>query len=150
MSSLIDAQGLPGLRARLAWMLTQQAGKGRGFNHPFSGEFPCYVGSTWFTASRRGCEYLLERAADEALTRRLAGMHMGDEMYFSSLCMNSGLTCAPAAHYISRFADARPTWFGLSNLDEIRESGAFFARKFPEDPASPVRAAARSLLVSTR
>jgi hypothetical protein len=68
-------------------------------------------------------------------------------MYFPSLFRNSGLPCAPAVHYIARFVDARPAWFELSDLDEMRHSGAYFARKFPEDPASPVRAAARALLV---
>jgi hypothetical protein len=74
-------------------------------------------------------------------------MYMGDEMYFPSIFRNSGLPCAPAVHYIARFVDARPSWFNLSDIPEIRRSRAFFARKFPEDPASPVRAAAAALRV---
>jgi hypothetical protein len=132
--------------AALALRLTRQAQSRVGFSHPFSERFPCHVGSTWFTASRRGCEYLLDRSRDEALTGMFARMHMGDEMYFPSVFMNSGLPCAAAVHYIARFVDARPAWLSISDIDEIRRSGAYFARKFPEDPHSPVRLAVRSLL----
>lgn len=141
-----DRSGIGLVLARLARTLTLQAQQGRGFSHPFSSDFPCYAGSTWFTMSRRGCAHLLAKAADEALTGRFAKMHMGDEMYFPSVFMNSGLRCAPAVHYISRFVDARPSWIETKDLGEIRRSGAFFARKFPEDPASPVRAAVRAIL----
>jgi hypothetical protein len=74
-------------------------------------------------------------------------MHMGDEMYFPSVFMNSGLRCSPAVHHIARFIDARPSWLSIADFDEIRRSGAFFARKFPEDPRSPVRDAVHSLLL---
>jgi hypothetical protein len=143
--SLTKATGAAGLRARAAYWLTLQAQAGRGFSHPFSESFPCFAGSTWFTASRAGCEHLLARAADPSLTNAFTRMHMGDEMFFPSVFRNSGLPCAPAVHFIARFEDARPTWFELSDLDEIRRSGAFFARKFPEDPEHPVRAAAQAL-----
>lgn len=149
VTSLVDAPGLAGIRARLGYALTRQAARGRGFSHPFSEAFPCYAGSTWFTASRRGCAHLLERAGDAALTAAFARMHMGDEMYFPSIFRNSGLPCAPAVHYIARFVDARPAWFDLSNLDEIRRSGAYFARKFPEDPQSPVRLAVHRMVRPT-
>lgn len=139
-----DRSGVALILASLARRLTLQAQ--RGFSHPFTSDFPCYAGSTWFTMSRRGCEHLLAKAADESLTGRFAKMHMGDEMYFPSVFMNSGLRCAPAVHYIARFVDARPSWIGIEDLDEVRRSGAFFARKFPEDPASPVRAAVRAML----
>lgn len=147
-TSLLGAGGAAGLRAEAAHRLTLKAQEGRGFSHPFNRDFPCYAGSTWFTASRRGCQYLLERAADESLTLPFSRMHMGDEMFFPSVFMNSGLACAPAVHYIARFEDARPAWFDLADIDEIRRSGAYFARKFPEDPDHPVRHAAKALLVS--
>jgi hypothetical protein len=144
-TSMMGAGGAAGLRAQAAYRLTARAQEGRGFSHPFSGEFPCFAGSTWFTASRAGCECLLERARDEALIGAFSRMHMGDEMFFPSVFMNSGLKCAPAVHYIARFEDARPAWFELADIAEIRRSGAFFARKFPEDPEHPVRLAARGL-----
>jgi hypothetical protein len=146
VTSLVEAPGIAGIRARVGRSITLQAARGHGFSHPFSEAFPCYAGSTWFSASRRGCAHLLDRARDEALTAAFARMHMGDEMYFPSVFRNSGLPCAPAVHYIARFVEARPAWFDLSGLDEIRRSGAFFARKFPEDPASPVRLAVREMV----
>jgi hypothetical protein len=147
VTSLVEAAGMRATLARIGHTLTLQARNHNGFSHPFSSDFPCYAGSTWFTASRRGCDYLLERAADVSLIRRFASLSMGDEMFFPTLYKNSGLPCAPAVHYISPFIDARPAWLDLSSIEEIRRSGAYFARKFPEDAASPVRAAARALLV---
>jgi hypothetical protein len=147
-TSLLASGGLAALRARAAYRLTLQAREGRGFSHPFTRDFPCYAGSTWFTASRRGCEHLMERAADGALTAAFSRMHMGDEMFFPSVFKNSGLPCAPAVHYIARFAGARPVWFDLADFDDIRRSGAYFARKFPEAPESPVRQAGLALSAS--
>ena len=144
-TSMTGAGGAPGLRAQAAYRLTVRAREGRGFSHPFSDDFPCFAGSTWFTASRAGCEHLLVRARDEALTGAFSRMHMGDEMFFPSVFRNSGLPCAPAVHYIARFEDARPARFEPQDIEEIRRSGAFFARKFPEDPDNPVRLAARAL-----
>ena len=148
VDSLVHAGGLAAIRARIGWAITRAAAQGYGFSHPFGPGFPCFAGSTWFTASRRGCAYLLERAADEPLTAAFARMHMGDEMYFPSVFRNSGLPCAPAVHYIARFVDARPAWFDMSCLEEIRRSGAYFARKFPEDPESPVRVAVRQSILT--
>ncbi len=148
VDSLARAGGLDGIRARAGWAITRLAARGYGFSHPFGASFPCYAGSTWFTASRRGCAHLLERADDETLTAIFARMHMGDEMYFPSIFRNSGLPCAPAVHYIARFIDARPAWFDITSLEEIRRSGAYFARKFPEDPKSPVRQAVRQMLAT--
>jgi hypothetical protein len=148
VNSFVDAPGLAGMKARLGHAITLQAARGHGFSHPFSEAFPCYAGSTWFTASRRGCAHLLEQARDEALTGAFARMHMGDEMYFPSIFRNSGLPCGPAVHHIAGFIDARPAWFDLSSLDEIRRSRAFFARKFPEDPVSPVRVAVRQMVTA--
>jgi hypothetical protein len=66
---------------------------------------------------------------------------MADEMMFATIFGNSDLVGAPSNHLLSRFIDARPAWLEMSNLDDILASDRFFGRKFPEDPASPIRQA---------
>ena len=138
-SSLMNGTPWEALKARTGLAITRLAQKRIGFDHPFSQEFPCYVGSTWFTASQRGCEYMLQKASDATLTAYFARMHMGDEIFFPTIFSNSGLTRACAPHYIARFDNARPTWLQIDDLDEVLSSKLFFARKFPVDPQSPVR-----------
>lgn len=137
--SLLQAPGIAGLKARMGQAITTLARKQVGFHHIFSDAYPCYVGSTWFTASRRGCEYLLAQSRDERLTDYFSRMHMGDEMFFPTIFRNSGMPCAPAPHYIARFLDARPLWLRVEDLDEVLATGSFFARKFPEEPDCEVR-----------
>ena len=56
VTSMLDRGGLAALKARIGWGITSLAARKIAFDHPFSAEFRCYAGSTWFTASRRGCE----------------------------------------------------------------------------------------------
>jgi hypothetical protein len=137
--SRVEAGGLTALKARLGLGVTRAAQYGLGFNHIFARDLHCYAGSTWFGASREGCRYLLEKTAERRLLHYFKGLHMADEMLFPTVFMNSPLKGAPALHHISRFVEARPAWIGLDDLEEVLASGKYFARKFPEDPASEVR-----------
>jgi hypothetical protein len=137
--SRMELGGLAALQARVGHGVTRMAQRGLGFDHIFGPEFPCYAGGTWFAASRRGCAYLLSATEEGPLLRYFKRLHMADEMLFPTVFKNSSLRGAPAMHHISRFADARPTWIGLADLEEAISSGKYFARKFPEDVACDVR-----------
>ena len=140
-SSMADKGGIAGLRARVAFGITSFAKRGIGVDHPFGADFPCYAGSTWFTASHKGCRYVIAKSKDRAFMEVFSRLYMGDEMLFPSLFMNSGMKCAPSPHLISQFEQARPAWLQSEDLDRLLSSPSFFARKFPEDPASEVRLA---------
>ena len=138
--SRAEAGGVAALKARVGLGVMRAAQRGVGFEHIFSQQFACYAGSPWFAANRRGCAYLLSKTAEEGpLLRYFKGVHMADEMLYPTVFLNSTLHGAPSIHYVSRFVDARPTWIGLADLDEVLATGKFFARKFPEDVASDVR-----------
>lgn len=139
IANRVGAGGLTGMKARVGLALMKVAERGFGFDHVFSDAFPCYVGSNWFGASRRGCDYLLEKTLKGPVLEYFKGTHMPDEMLYPTIFMNSPLVGRGAIHYVSRFIDARPSWIEVGDLDEVMTSGYFFARKFPEDVESPVR-----------
>ena len=66
-ASMAGAGGAAGLRAQAAYRLTLRAQEGRGFSHPFSGDFPVTRAAPGSPLPGAGCEYLLARARDEAL-----------------------------------------------------------------------------------
>ena len=140
IASHAGGSGIKAVRARIALGITLAAKRGFAFRHVFSDGFRCYAGSTWFGASRRGCAYLIEKTAEGPFLRHFKGMHMADEMLYPSVFKNSSLRGAPSLHHVSRFVDARPAWITVADLDEVMASGRFFARKFPEDAGSEVRA----------
>jgi hypothetical protein len=144
--SRLDHGPIAALTARLGLRLMRTAQAGRGFSHPFSDTFRCHAGSNWFGASRQACEYLLSMTDGTALLEYFKGIHMPDEMLYPSIFMNSALRGGRGVHYISQFVDARPAWITTSDLDEVIESGKFFARKFPEDVSCDVRAELRRRL----
>jgi hypothetical protein len=127
------------LTARVGLGIMRTAQSGRGFPHPFSDSFRCFAGSNWFGASRRACDYLLSMTEGTPLLEYFKGIHMPDEMLYPSIFMNSFLKGGLGVHYISQFVGAKPAWLTTADLDEVLDSGKFFARKFPEDVASEVR-----------
>ena len=142
--SRLGEPGLAGLKARIGLGLMKAAQRGIGFQHVFSPSYPCHAGSNWFGATRRGCEYLLARTEGTPLLDYFKRIHMPDEMLYPTVFMNSDLKGAAAPHYVSRFTEARPDWITPEDLDEVLDSGRFFARKFPEDVSAPVRVALKS------
>ncbi|MBA3478225.1 MAG: hypothetical protein H0T52_07485 [Lautropia sp.] len=138
-ASRLDAGVFSALKALVGLGLTKAAERGFGFDHIFSDAYPCYVGSNWFGASRRGCAYLLENTQNGPILEYFKRIHMPDEMLYATVFMNSHLKGAPAIHYLSRFIDARPSWIEVGDLDDVLGSGYYFARKFPEDVESAVR-----------
>jgi hypothetical protein len=43
------------------------------------------------------------------------------------------------SHFINRFDNVHPRKIDLEDIQVLRASQAYFARKFPDDPAAPVR-----------
>ena len=98
------------------------------------------VGSTWFGATRAGCESLGAAPRDGPLRRYFADRHISDELFVPTLAGNSGLPIGPSNHFISPFQpDGHPRELTMDDLSDVRASGRFFARKFPAEPDSPVR-----------
>lgn len=140
--------GTPGTRlsGEVAHALTRLAALGALGRNPFGSTFRPIIGSIWFGARRRVCEYLINRIEDPAIDRYFSRLHLVDESVWPTLLGNSGFRLGPSNHVISHFdAMGHPRWIGADDLDAMRSTGRFFARKFVDDSESPVRLRALEL-----
>lgn len=135
--------GPPPLRARLAQTAMRAARRLSlgGRLHPFDRSTSCFVGSTWFGASRQACEYLVRKPMGDTLERWFRSVHIPDEFYFHTVFGNSDFEIGASNHLVAPFDDAHPTRWTLADLPDMFGSRRFFARKFPDQPTSPVRRA---------
>jgi len=134
-----SASGRMTLGARAALAATQLYSHRAIGRHIFDEKFrPCF-GSVWFGARREVVADIVERFHDPELQRWFSRLRIADEFLVPTLLRNSGARRGPGNHLISDFVDANPVWFVEQDLPRLRESRAFFARKFRDDPSDPVR-----------
>ncbi len=145
-TSLIDAGGMRGALAHASLWATDAVSRYAPW-HPFGRDLKCHFGCSWFGASREGCRYLLDRSQDRRLMQWASRVSMPGELLLPTLIANSGLPVAPSNYLLSIFDGARPRPFGMADFETIRASERFFARKFPEDPVSPIRLAVKQQLL---
>lgn len=107
--------------------------------NPFSPGMAPYVGSTWFGARPNVCEYLVRKGSDPEIVDYFRRIQFPDEALFATLLHNSGFRIGAANHIISTFVGGRPRWIQMHHLPRFLASGKYFARKFDDDPHSPVR-----------
>ncbi len=98
-----------------------------------------HYGSVWFGARRPVIEGLLQAYRQPGLRDRFARMHIAEEFLIPSLLMQMRPQRGPMNHLIARFDGAHPGVFDGTHLQALRRSPAWFARKFADDPLSPVR-----------
>ena len=128
------------LLARLARGAVRAAIPGRFGEHPFDAEFRPYMGSTWFGARRHVVAYMVEEIEGSAHMDYFRRLDQPDELLFATLLGNAGLRIGPLNHLVNRFdPTGRPLVFSRSDLPLLRASDRWFARKFSDDPADPVR-----------
>ena len=107
---------------------------------PFGPHFRSYYGSQWFTANRAVARRLLNPTPIELrLQRHLKARIIPEESYVQTVVMNDpSLTVDHRArHYADwKRGGPHPAFLTIDDLDEARDTGAHFARKFlPDDPA---------------
>ena len=98
-----------------------------------------YYGSVWFGARRPVMEGLVQAYRQPGLRDRFARMHIAEEFLIPSLLMQLRPQRGPMNHLIARFDGAHPGVFDSTHLPNLHRSPAWFARKFADDPQSPVR-----------
>lgn len=148
-SSRIGIPGAAGVLARVGKWITDVAGHPAGFWHPYTRDYRCHVGCSWFGASRAGCEYLLEQSRNTRLMSYFSRVDMPSEIMVPTLIANSPLRTAPSNHLLSTFEGARPRPFDIGDFATLQASPRFFARKFPEVAGAPIRVAVHERLLQT-
>ncbi|MBA2961249.1 MULTISPECIES: hypothetical protein [Ramlibacter] len=107
--------------------------------HPFGEAFRPYYGSAWFGARREMVEGMVRLFERPGVRDYFSGLRIAEEFLFPTLLMQLAATRGPMNHEIQRFDGAHVGTFGEGDLQLLRDSPAYFARKFPDDPAAPVR-----------
>ncbi len=140
-----SARGSMSLGGHVAVSFTSMARRGKIFHHPFRKGLTPYIGSTWFGCSRAVCEYLVNRSQDDPLEAYYRGTKLIDESYFHTLIGNSKFSIGPSNHFISDFVESHPRQIETVDIVRLRQSPAFFARKFGFTLDDPTRMAALEL-----
>lgn len=144
-----NANGHPTLGARLSLAaLHAYAAIVARWRYPDVG--PLHAGGAWFGGNRKACEWLLRRAAEPDVLARFERVFSADEFLPATLFAASGLRVAPGHMDVARWDGARPAWITSADLEFLRAGGRFFARKFVDDPADPVRVAALALAAGVK
>ena len=107
--------------------------------HPFDETFRPYYGSSWFGARRDIVRALVEQFDRPEIRNHFSRLRIADEFLMASLLMHLVDRKGPMNHLIHRYDEAHVKDFTPDDLEMLRGAPKFFARKFPDDPAAPVR-----------
>ncbi len=139
------------LAARIARAITRATVNPKIGGHVFTKDFPPYYGSTWFGARRPVIEWALQRFDQPDIQTHFPKLIIADEFLIPSLLKcgvkERGFKNGPMNHCIVTFIEANPAWLTENDLEALRQSPAFFARKFPDDIHNTARYRVLSELV---
>jgi hypothetical protein len=143
-----DGQHRFSLGATSGLLLTRFAAAGGLGRHPFGPDFKPTIGGTFFGARAKVCEHLVRMSEDEQTLAFFRGLQIVDETLFATLLGNSGFVLGPANHAINDFSsEGSPRWVEDGDLERLRSTKRYFARKFVDDPCDPVRLRVLDMLV---
>lgn len=107
--------------------------------HIFDEKFKPYYGSTWFGASRHVVAAMLEKFMHPGVRDYFSQLCIADEFLIPTLLMHVAPAKGPMNHFIQRFDQAHPGRIEDEDMEQLKTVPAFFARKFPDDPAAQIR-----------
>lgn len=107
--------------------------------HIFDESLRPYFGTTWVGARRSVIGRMIEEFQRPGIREYFSRLQTADEFLFPTLLKRCVVKSEPMNHYIQTFDDARPGWIEMGDFEAIRNSAAFFARKFPDDPCATIR-----------
>jgi hypothetical protein len=100
--------------------------------------FRVYGGDHWFGGNRRTAEVLLRHPQQHAILTFFTSKIIPDEAVYHTIIGNSDLTLSRLGNRrFSKWPEfgGHPKWLGAEDFSGIKNSSAWFARKFlPEDP----------------
>jgi hypothetical protein len=130
------SKGLRGLAARVVYRAFALPWLAR---HPFGADFRPHYGSVWFGAQRHIVQGMVEGFFKPGIRDYFRRIWISEEFLVPSLLMQLANSKGPLNHFINRFDNVHPRKIDQEDIEILRGSGAYFARKFPDDPLAPVR-----------
>lgn len=134
-----NSRGELTMRARIALCVVQAWSRPEIGRHIFDERLPASFGSIWFGARRQVVSQILERFADPRLQSYFSRLRIADEFLIPTLLRATGARRRPSNHFVNTFDASRPNWLDEDDFDRLRECGAYFARKFRDDPFDALR-----------
>jgi len=118
--------------------------------HIFDETFRPYYGTVWFGASRHIVSGMVECFLKPGVRDYFSRLCISEEFLIPTLLMHLAPGKGPMNHFIKQFDQAHPGVFVEKDIDQLKKSPAYFARKFPDDPTAPVRTRVLEELASTK
>ncbi len=131
--------GGKGLLAWPAAMLIKALRRPSIGRHLFDDAFHPYYGTAWFGARRDIVEGMVDIFSRPGVRDYFSRLRIPEEFLFPTMLMQLAATRGPMNHVHKKYDGARTGCFDEGDMELLRESPAFFARKFPDDPSAPVR-----------
>ena len=73
------------------------------------------------------------------MRRYFSRLRIPEEFLFPTLLIRLGAKRGPLNHFIQTYNEAHTGEIAEEHVEQLARSRAYFARKFPDDPAAPVR-----------
>ena len=131
--------GGQGLLSRPAALLIEALSRPAIGRHPFCDALHPYYGTAWFGARRTIVEGMVGFFSRPGVREYFSGLRIAEEFLIPTMLMQLVSDKGPMNHVIKKYNGARVGLFDMDDFGLLRESTAFFARKFPDDPAAPIR-----------
>ncbi|MDB5869987.1 MAG: hypothetical protein JWP96_2319 [Polaromonas sp.] len=128
-----------GLRSWIALLTIKALSRPLIGRHIFDEAFRPYYGTTWFGAKRHVIAGMVEIFSRSGVRDYFSHVCIAEEFLIPTLLMHLAPHKGPMNHLIQVFDQAHPGKFDEEHMDLLRDSAAYFARKFTDDPAAPVR-----------
>lgn len=115
----------------------------RAFIHasPFGSAMHPFFGAAWFGARRHIVRAMVQKFHEIEARDYFSRIQIGEEFLIPTMLMDltRSSTRGSLNHYIHPYVGAHTGLIKESDLKALQASPAFLARKFPDDPQSPVR-----------
>jgi hypothetical protein len=118
--------------------------------HIFDENFRAYYGAAWFGARRHIISAMVECFQRPRMRAYFSRLRLSEEILIPTLLMHLRTSKGPMNHCMQIFDQAHTGLFDVADIERLKKSPAYFARKFPDDPAAPVRAKVLAEMVGPR
>jgi hypothetical protein len=134
----------------LALQLTRALSRPTIGRHIFDENFRAYYGAAWFGARRHIIAGMVESFRRPRLRRYFSRLRISEEILIPTLLMHLRTNKGPMNHCMQLFDEAHTGVFDEENIELLKKSPAYFARKFPDDPGAPIRTRVLAEMVGPR